>query len=68
MKTPPENSVGNKPPVPFEYEYSDALTTIIEPEAGMVDGESIHSGNVLVQPNHPRPTNLSTGYNSEKDN
>ena len=34
---------------------------IIEPEAGVVDNESIDLGNVLVQSIHPGPTTLSAG-------
>ena len=33
---------------------------IIEPEAGVVDSESIRSGKVPVQSIHPRPTTPST--------
>ena len=36
-------------------------TEISEPEAGVVDGESICSGKVLVQSIHPRPITLSAG-------
>ena len=34
---------------------------IIEPEAGVVDGESIRSGKVPVQSIHPRPATPTTG-------
>ena len=34
---------------------------IIEPEAGVVDSESIRSGKVPVQSIHPRPATLSAG-------
>ena len=37
------------------------LPAIIEPEARVVDGESIHSGKVPVQSIHPKSTTLSTG-------
>ena len=36
-------------------------TEISEPEAGVVDGESIRSGKVLVQSIHPRPITPSAG-------
>ena len=34
---------------------------IIEPEAGVVDDESIHSGKVPVQSIHPRPATPTRG-------
>ena len=37
------------------------LPVIIEPEARVVDGESIRSGKVPVQSIHPKSATLSTG-------
>ena len=51
--------------VPEASADSSCLATIsreiIEPEVGMVDSESICSGNVFVQSIHPRPTTPSAG-------